>query len=59
MGWYVLAAVLLVSSLLNAIQVAVVDETQTQILRASLSLVMLFLAPLALRKGMADTDASR
>jgi hypothetical protein len=59
MGWYVLAAVLLVSSLLNAIQVAVVDETQTQILRASLSLVMLFLATLALRKGMADTDASR
>ncbi len=54
LGWKVLGVILLVSATLNAIQVIVVHDATVQILRASLSGVLLLLAFICFRKGMAQ-----
>jgi hypothetical protein len=52
--WIVLSVILLLSSLLNARQVVIVDDLETRLVRAALSLVILTAAFLSLRKGLAD-----
>ena len=54
LGWKVLGVILLVSATLNAIQVIVVHDATVQILRASLSGVLLLLAFICFRKDMAQ-----
>jgi hypothetical protein len=54
MGWTILGVILLISAALNAIQVAVVHDSTTQIYRGTVSVVMMFLAALSFRKGMAQ-----
>lgn len=56
-GWFVLAGLLLISSVLNWVQVIVVGDAQVRVFRVALSLVMLFLALLAIRKGLAEKAA--
>jgi hypothetical protein len=53
-GWFVLACLLLISSVLNWVQVIVVGNAQIRVFRGALSLVMLFLTLLAIRKGLAE-----
>jgi hypothetical protein len=56
-GWFVLAGLLLISSVLNWVHVIVVGDAQVRVYRVALSLVMLFLALLAIRKGLAEKAA--
>ena len=53
MFWFVLAALLTISSVLNAYQVIAVDDRSVQLLRGGLSLTLLLLAALSVRKGLA------
>ena len=53
-GWFVLAGLLLISAVLNWVQVIEVSNAQIRVFRVALSLVMLFLALLAIRKGLAE-----
>lgn len=53
MFWFVLAALLTISSALNAYQVVVVDDRSVQLLRGGLSVALLLMAALSLRKGLA------
>lgn len=59
MFWFVLAALLAVSATLNALQVVAVDDRDIQLLRGGLSVTLLLLAALALRKGLADRSRSQ
>jgi hypothetical protein len=54
MFWIVLAILLAVSSALNAYQVVAVEDRAVQLLRGSLSVTLLLLAALSLRKGLAQ-----
>ena len=53
-AWFVLAGLLLISSVLNWVQVIVGGDAQVRVFRLALSLLMLFLALLAVRKGLAE-----
>ena len=53
MFWFVLAALLTISSVLNAYQVIAVDDRSVRLLRGGLSLTLLLLAALSVRKGLA------
>jgi hypothetical protein len=53
-AWFVLSGLLLISSVLNWVQVIVVGDAQVRVFRLALSLLMLFLALLAVRKGLAE-----
>ena len=53
MFWFVLAALLTISSALNAYQVVAVDDRSVQLMRGGLSLTLLLLAALAVKKGLA------
>jgi hypothetical protein len=53
MVWFVLAALLTISSALNAYQVIVVDDRSIRLQRGGLSLALLLLAALSMRKGLA------
>ncbi|HXJ66674.1 MAG TPA: hypothetical protein VNN79_23185 [Actinomycetota bacterium] len=59
LGWKVLGGILVVSATLNAIQVIVVDDVTIQILRATLSGVLLLLAFLCFRKGSTPSGGIR
>src|SRR5689334_18596067 len=50
-GWKVMGAILLVSATLNAIQVVVVDDVSTRILRLSLSALFVALAVACFHKS--------
>lgn len=54
--WIVFAVILVISSTLNAIQVVVVDDPRTRILRALLSIGLLFAAALCVRKWQSERD---
>jgi hypothetical protein len=54
--WFVLGGLLVLSSALNAYQVVIVEETSVRVARAAVSLVLLLLAALAFRKGLAESN---
>jgi hypothetical protein len=57
MFWIVLAVLLTVSATLNAYQVVAADDRSTQLLRGGLSVTLLLLAALSLRKGLAERSS--
>ncbi|MCD6023046.1 MAG: hypothetical protein K0R20_2756 [Actinomycetia bacterium] len=57
MFWFVLAALLTISSALNAYQVIAVDDRSVQLLRGGLSVTLLLLAALSVRKGLATRSS--
>ena len=57
MFWIVLAILLTVSATLNAYQVVAADDRSTQLLRGGLSVALLLLAALSLRKGLAERSS--
>ena len=59
MLWFVLAALLTISSALNAYQVIAVDDRSVQLLRGGLSLTLLLLAALSVRKGFAVRSSAQ
>lgn len=59
MFWFVLAALLTISSSLNAYQVVAVDDRSVQLLRGGLSLTLLVLAALAVKKGLAARSSGQ
>lgn len=59
MFWFVLAALLTISSALNAYQVIAVDDLSVQILRGGLSLTLLVLAALSVKKGLAARSSGQ
>jgi hypothetical protein len=59
MFWFVLAALLAISSALNAYQVIAVDDLSVQLLRGGLSLTLLVLAALSVKKGLAARSSGQ
>jgi hypothetical protein len=53
-GWYALGAIISISSALNAVQVVIVDDTGTRLYRADISVGLLFIALLCVRRGIAE-----
>jgi hypothetical protein len=59
MFWFVLAALLTISSVLNAYQVVAVDDRSVQLLRGGLSVTLLLLAALSVTKGLAGRSSDQ
>jgi heme/copper-type cytochrome/quinol oxidase subunit 3 len=59
MFWIVLAVLLTVSATLNAYAVVAADDRSTQLLRGGLSVTLLLLAALSVRKGLAERSVTQ
>ena len=57
MGWIILSGIFFLSAALNANQVLVVDDPTTRIWRGALSVGLLLVAFLFIRKGLRERES--